>query len=73
VCREREYIFKEIDFSLSNIILDDYLMFRVVINSMIESERMKKYSIKFKTKEYSNKDHAELEKVVKKRDLKIEI
>jgi hypothetical protein len=45
----------------------------VTISSMIESERMKKYSINFKTKEYSNRDHAELDEVVKRRDFKIEI
>ncbi len=73
MCRERGYIFKKIDFSFSNTVLDDYLMFRVTISSMIESERMKKYSINFKTKEYSNRDHAELDEVVKRRDFKIEI
>jgi hypothetical protein len=73
VCREKEYIFKEIDFSLLIIILDDYLMFQIVINDMIENERMKKYSINFKIKDYSNKDHAKIEEIVKRRDLKIEI
>ncbi len=73
ICRERRYFFKKIDFSSSNTILDDYLMFRVVISNMIESERMKKYFINFKTKEYSNKNHAKVEKVVKRRDLIIEI
>jgi hypothetical protein len=48
-------------------------MFRVVINNMIENEKMKKYSINFKIKKYLNKNYAKLEKVVKKRDLKIEI
>ncbi len=48
-------------------------MFRVVINDMIENERMKKYSINFKIKDYSNKDHAEVEKVVKRRDLKTKV
>jgi predicted SprT family Zn-dependent metalloprotease len=48
-------------------------MFRVVINNMIENEKMKKYSINLKTKDYLNKDHAKIEKIVKKRDLKIEI
>jgi hypothetical protein len=73
VCREREYIFKEINFSFLNTILDDYLMFRVVINDMIESEKMKKYSINFKIKNYSNKDHAKIEEIVQKRDFKIEV
>jgi hypothetical protein len=48
-------------------------MFRIVINNMIENERMKKYSINFKIKNYSNRDHAKVEEIVKKRDLKIEI
>jgi hypothetical protein len=73
VCLEWKYISKEIDFPFSNTILDDYLMFRVVINDMIESEKMNKSSINFKIENYSNKNHAEIEKVVKKRDLKIEI
>ncbi len=73
VYREKEYTFKEIDFSFSNTIFDDYLMFRVVINDITKSEKMKKYLINFKTKEYSNRDHSKLEKVVKRHDLKIEI
>jgi hypothetical protein len=48
-------------------------MFRVAISSMTESERMKKYFINFKAKEYLNKDHAKVEKVVKRLDLKIEV
>jgi hypothetical protein len=65
VCWEKRYIFKEIDFSFLNTIFDDYLMFRIVINDMIENEKMKKYSINFKIKDYSNKNHAKIEKIVK--------
>jgi hypothetical protein len=48
-------------------------MFGIIINNMIKNEKIKKYLINFKIKEYSNKNHANLKKIVKKRDLKIEI
>ncbi len=37
---------------------------------MIENEKMKKCFINFKIKKYLNKNHAKVEKVVKKRDSK---
>jgi hypothetical protein len=45
-------------------------MFRIFINFMIENERMKKYFINFKTKDYLNRDHVDVEKATKRRDLK---
>jgi hypothetical protein len=36
-------------------------------------KKMKKYSINFKIKDYSNRNHAEIEKIFKRRDLKIEV
>ncbi len=70
ICKEQEYTFKKNDYSSSNIILNDYLMFRISINFMIKSERMKKYFINFKTKDYLNKDHVDVEEATKKRNLK---
>ncbi len=40
---------------------------------MTEIERMKKYSINFKIKDYLNKEHAKVEKTTKRRDSKIEL
>jgi hypothetical protein len=45
-------------------------MFRVFINLMIENEKMKKYFINFKTKDYFNRYHVDVEKATKKRDFK---
>jgi hypothetical protein len=40
---------------------------------MTEIEKMKKYSINFKIKDYFNKEHAKVEKTTKRRDSKIEL
>jgi hypothetical protein len=48
-------------------------MFRVVISFMTKIERMKKYSINFKIKDYFNKEHAKVEETTKRRDSKIEL
>ncbi len=70
ICKEREYTFKKNDYFSSNIILNDYLMFRVFINFMIENERIKKYFINFKIKDYLNKDHVDVKEATKRRNLK---
>jgi hypothetical protein len=69
ICKEQKYTFKKNDYFSLNIILNDYLMFRVSINLMIENERMKKYFINFKTKNYLNRNHVDVEKATKRRDL----
>jgi hypothetical protein len=40
---------------------------------MTEIERMKKYSINFKIKDYSNKEHAKVEKTTKRQDSKTKL
>jgi hypothetical protein len=73
ICKKKDYTFKRIDYLSSNTILNDYLMFRIVINLMTEIERMKKYSINFKIKDYSNKEHAKVEKTTKRRNSKTKL
>ncbi len=70
ICKKKDYTFKRIDYFFSNTILNDYLMFRIVINFMTEIEKIKKYSINFKIKNYSNRKHAKVEETTKRRDSK---
>ncbi len=71
MCKNHNYTFKNEDFFSRNTILDDYLMFRVIISALTSFERMKRWFINFDVKEYSNKNHMSIDDATKRKNLSI--